>query len=885
MKSLTAILQNTVLAIFFFTFAFTCSASGQMNNQVRSPEKFFGFEPGSDRELISYEQLIDYLHRLDKSSPKIKMVEIGKSPLGKPMYVAFISSAENIVNLDKLKNINKELALNYDLSNEKREKYFSEGKVFVLGTLSMHSDEVGPSQAAPLIAYNFITSDDSDITKYLSDVVYMMVPCHNPDGMDMVVENYKKYKGTKYEGSSLPGVYHKYIGHDNNRDFVTLTQEDTKAIAGIYNKTWFPQVMVEKHQMGDRGPRYFVPPMHDPIAVNVDAGIWNWTGVFGSNLMTDMTKAGLKGVSQHYLFDDYWPGSTETAIWKNVIGFLTECASADYATPVFVEPNELRVYGKGLSEYEKSVNMPQPWPGGWWRLGDIVQYEIISTKSILKTASLHRKEILKFRNDICKSEVMRGKTEAPYYFILPQTQHDKSELVHLVNLLDEQGIDLYKLNQTITIDNKIYQKGDIVIPMAQPFRAFIKEVMEKQNYPVRHYTPDGKVMKPYDITSWSLPLHMGVASDEINEKIEIPASQLNKIIFPFNLKEKPADNFKSLVFTINNNESYKAAFLASKLGLDVQRLTGKTTIGGKPLPAGSFIVSANKSTKSKLDELLENLTVSPLFIQNENEFETEKFNIPKIAVVESYFHDMDAGWTRFLFDKYFIPYKTIKPGEFEKTDFAKNYDVVVFPSENKSVLMEGKYKSGEGYTISNYPPEFTKGIGKKGMEKLMTFLDKGGIIVSWGNSAELFMGTLTIKRTEKDKEEFQLPVRDISKNLSKDGLYVPGSLLKVQLKDAHHLTYGMNNELGIFFRGRPVFATSIPHFDMDRRVVALFPKENILISGYAEKVEKLKNRTAMVWLKKGKGQLVLFGFNPEFRGSTNSSFKLLFNSLLLRKIE
>ncbi|MCP5046959.1 MAG: hypothetical protein GY940_07285, partial [bacterium] len=275
----------------------------------------------------------------------------------------------------------------------KRETLFKKGKVFVLGTLSMHSGEVGPSQAAAPIAYDLITTRDPLKSSWLKNVVYMMVPCHNPDGMDMVVAHYKKYKGGKYEGSYMPGVYHKYIGHDNNRDFVTLSQADTRAIAGIYNLHWFPQVMVEKHQMGATGVRYYVPPNHDPIAENIAAGIWNWVGIFGSNMIKDMTKKGLSGISQHYLFDDYWPGSTETCIWKNVIGFLTEAASSNYATPILVEANEIRVIGKGLSEYKKSINMPLPWPGGWWRLGDIVQYEIESTMSILKTASLHTRDI------------------------------------------------------------------------------------------------------------------------------------------------------------------------------------------------------------------------------------------------------------------------------------------------------------------------------------------------------------------------------------------------------------------------------------------------------------------------------------------------------------
>ena len=95
----------------------------------------------------------------------------------------------------------------------------------------------------------------------------------------------------------------------------------------------------------------------------------------------------------------------------------------------------------------------------------------------------------------------------------------------------------------------------------------------------------------------------------------------------------------------------------------------------------------------------------------------------------------------------------------------------------------------------------------------------------------------------------------------------------------------MEDEIGVFYRGQPVFTTSIPRFDMDRRVIATFSKDDILLSGYAENEDKLKNKSALVWLKKGKGQLVLFAFNPQFRGSTNVSFKLLFNSILLKKIE
>jgi len=566
----------------------------------------------------------------------------------------------------------------------------------------------------------------------------MMVPCHNPDGMDMIVDHYNKYKGTKYEGSSMPGVYHKYVGHDNNRDFVSLSQSDTRAIAAIYNKDWFPQVMVEKHQMGSSGVRYFVPPPHDPIAENIDAGIWNWIGVFGSGMMKDMTRDGLKGIAQNYLFDDYWPG-------------------------------------------------------GWWRL------------------------------------------------------------------------------------------GDLVVPLAQPIRSFIKEMLEKQVYPIRHYTPNGEIMKPYDITSWSLPLHNGVDVKEVtvyNPELPKAWKQING---EYDLKKGLMTEFWGLALPVERNESFKVAFYALSLGLPVERLISPLIHQGKTISTGSFIIYG-LSGKDKLDRLYNEMSVDPVYLEEKPVYLAEKFNMPRVALIETNMHDMDAGWTRFLFDTFHLPFTVVKPGDFEKTDFTTGFDVVVFPSNNKDILKEGKYKSdGDDYYISDYPPEFTKGMGEKGFNNLIKYLDNGGLIVSWGSSTDLFSGTLKIKRSDTETEEFQLPYSNISKKL--EGLYVPGSFVKIELKEDHPITLGMPPESGVFYRGNPVFSTSMPNFDMDRRVIGRFPEKDILLSGYIEKEELLSEKSCLVWLKKGKGQLVLFAFNPQFRASTAADYKLLFNALLLDRLQ
>jgi len=871
---LSLVISFAILAVFV--------TPQQLNAQseIPKPEEHFGFVPGSDYMLFTYEQLIEYLEKLDKASPMLKLVENGQSPMGRKMYIAFISSEENINNLDRLREINKELALNPDLSEAQQAEYIREGRVFFLTTLSMHSTEVAPSQALPLIAYQLVTTDDPLIKKYLDDVVYMAVPNHNPDGMDFVVENYNKYKGTQYEGASLPRVYHKYVGHDNNRDFVTLSQEDTKAIARIYNLDWFPPVMIEKHQMGSTNIRYFVPPSTDPIAENVDAELWSWATVFGTNMLRDLTSAGISGVGQKTIFDDYWPGSTGTSMWKNVISMLTEAASVKDATPVYIEPNELSV-GKGLGEYEKSINFPMPWPGGWWRLGDIVKLEIESTISTIKTSSLRKDDILRYRNNVCKREVEKGKTEPPYYYVVPQQQADQSELIALVELMKEHGINTFQLTEDYTLNGINLKAGDIVYPLAQSFRPFIKEVMEKQDFPVRHFTPGGEIIRPYDVTSWSLPLHRGLVSHEIKTRdtgFEALLKPLTGVYDPLKEEYKlPA------IFPVTSNGSFKAAFIAMQNGLKVSRLNLETKIDDKTYGKGSFIIQGDNT--ELFNNIVKEAHTEPGFIEEPGTLEMTPVSMPRIALVETYFHDMDAGWTRYLFDTYKLPFTVIHPDEFEKTDFEKNYDIVIFPGTGKNYLMNGKPGSEDNPSMSSYHPDYQKGMEKKGRDKLMLFVNGGGKVISWGQSTDLFTGMLEITLDKDKKEEFMLPFSNTADQARRNGLLVPGSLVRMKLKQDHPLTLGMPEEVGVFYRGNPLFNTSVPLFDMDRRVIGVFPKKEILMSGYAEKEELLSEKPAMIWLKKGKGELILYSFNPQFRASTQATYKLLFNALFPIKEE
>lgn len=860
----------------FFALLFSLSINHLFSQSITKPVQHFGFEPGADRMLFTYEKMIDYFKVLEKQSRRIKLIQIGSTSFGKPLYMVCISSEENISNLQELKDINAKLALNYSLTQQEVDKLKLKGKVFLLGTLSMHSNEVAPAQAAPAIAYKLAAASSEDTLTWLQNVVYMMVPSHNPDGMNMVVENYLKYKGTKYEGSRLPGIYHKYSGHNINRDFITLNLPENKAISHLSSKEWFPQVMIEKHQMGSTGARYFVPPNHDPIAQNIDESLWSWIGLFGANMLNDMTALGQKGISQRYLFDNYWPGSTETCLWKNVISMLTESASVKTATPIFIEKNELKVWGKGISEYKKGSNFIAPWEGGWWRLSDLIAYEMSSTLSLIKTSSVYREQILQHRNDICKKEHAKGLNQPPYFYILPAEQHDRSELGRLVSLLHEHGVEVKRLSSNISVENRNFSKGDIVVPLASPFRAFIKEVLEKQEYPERRYTPGGEIIKPYDITSWSLPLSMGVEALEINSasiEIEQNCESISEIAF----NQESNATGKYIILDARNNESYKAAFTSMAKGVKVSRTSEAVYVEGSSFPEGSFVIPVESA--DMLNGL--NLFVKPTRTDSIKSDQMVEVSLPSIALVESWFHDMDAGWTRFVFDTYNIPYRVVRPNELVHLKLQKEFGIIIFPNQDADLLMQGKRKRENELYLMNLPPEYTKGMGEKGKQNVLKFIDNGGVVLSWGQSVELFFELQKIEKNES-VEEFTLPVTNVYKNLEKEGLEVFDAHLKVDVLQNHPLTYGLKKSIPILFTGDAIFETSIPTFDTDRRVILSFPEGNPRVSGYTSKGKLLENKAAMVWVKKNKGQLVLLGFSPQFRASTPVSYKLIFNTLLLK---
>ena len=221
------------------------------------------------------------------------------------------------------------------------------------------------------------------------------------------------------------------------------------------------------------------------------------------------------------IFDSYWPGGTRnTAWWKNVAGLLTEVASVRIATPVYIDEGELSGGRKGLPEYTRRSNFPTPWKGGWWRLRDIVEYELIATWALAETSSQYRQEFLTNFYRMGQEAVDAGNEEPPYGWIVSPDQHDPVAAGHLVDLLIEHGIRVFSAAAPVKVDYATYPAGTHFIPAAQPYRAFLLTMLRPQRYPEVVPYPGGPIFPPYDVTSWSLPISMGVEVVEIDHPLE-----------------------------------------------------------------------------------------------------------------------------------------------------------------------------------------------------------------------------------------------------------------------------------------------------------------------------------------------------------------------------
>jgi hypothetical protein len=644
--------------------------------QVPTPESHFGHPIGVDRELLDWDKVVAYFQALAKTSEKIRVAELGKTAEGRPFMAATISSASTLRNLDRYREIQNKLADPRRTTPAESARLIAEGKTVVLITCSIHSTEVASTHSAIQFVYNLLTQDTAKFRAILDNVIVILVPSQNPDGLDIVTRWYRKTLGTPYEGKSPPELYQKYVGHDNNRDWYVFSQPETRLTVSLEN-AWHPQIVYDAHQQGAYASRMFVPPWLDPIDPNVDATLSQEGNYLGLAMASDLTAAGKRGVVTHALYD-FWAPARQYTAYHAGIRILSEAASASLATPLTVRPDQIEATGLGYNPRARSWNYLEPWEGGTWRLGDIVDYQLIAFESLLYQAAIRREDLLRNFYEVGERAVART---SPYAFVVPREQADPGSARKMLELLRFGDVEIERAGAAFLAGSKHYAEGSYIIRMQQPASSYAKTLLERQHYPDLREYPGGPPQRPYDVTAQTLPLLMGVATDTIDGPFSV-ASSLTKS-FEFE-PQRP--------LAASDINTWRAVNKIWTSGASVWR----------DVATGDF----SEHPASQSIEL----------------------SRPRIGLYKSYMPAIDEGWTRWLLEDFGFAYQSVLNPEIEAGGLRQHFDVIVFPDQPASQITNG-------FEQGSMPQEYIGGLGKKAAANLKTFAQQGGTLVFLNRSS------------------------------------------------------------------------------------------------------------------------------------------------------
>ncbi|HEV8138875.1 MAG TPA: M14 family zinc carboxypeptidase, partial [Pyrinomonadaceae bacterium] len=413
---------------------------------IPAPKDVIGFTPGDDRKLASWAKVVEYFQKLAASSDRVKFEQIGKSTMGAPFVYATISAPENLARLDLYKDIQRRLADPRTLGRGARaevtaEGLISNGKTVVAITCGIHSTEVGSYLSSMLIAYRLASSNEPEIQEILKNTIILLVPSTNPDGVDIVNNWYQKTLGTPYEGTDPPELYHKYTGHDDNRDWYAFTQVETQLVVDKILNVWHPQIVHDIHQQGAMGSRLFLPPYMQPVEPNVPKQIVEGYTELGNYLAQEMRASGFKGITTDSTYDA-WSPSRAYSHYHGGVRILQESASCRLATPITVKFDQLQSR-EGYDPQKESANFGPIWRGGEWHLRDITNQMTTVAFLLLKHAAQNRQHWLQRFYEIEKEGVRPRKPGEVAGFTIPRLQ-DHYDTDRLLNILHRGGVEIFQ---------------------------------------------------------------------------------------------------------------------------------------------------------------------------------------------------------------------------------------------------------------------------------------------------------------------------------------------------------------------------------------------------------------------------------------------------------
>ncbi len=889
--------------------------------QLPGPVEALGREVGADHFLANYTQLTAWWEQLAAGSDRMRLEPLGKTAYGLDMQLAILSSPENLARLDEIREINARLALGRDVDEAVARDLAARGRTVIWIDAGMHATESVAAQNILELVWQMVSRDDAEVRRILDEVVLLVCPA-NPDGMEMVAN---AYMATGRVGG-IPVLYQRYAGHDNNRDYYAGNLVETQHIMGALYRRWFPQVVYNHHQTAPRGTILFTPPFRDPFNHNVDPLVIRGIDLVSAHMNHRFSAEGKPGVISRSgaSYSTWWNGGLRTTVYfHNMVGILTEA---------FGSPTPSRVE-QSLSRRVPYSDYPDPIGTQDWHARQTIDYLQTANFAILDLASRYREEFLHNAWRMARRAIDRGSrdhwTPTPYLaaiqrerdeqrreagasgegglgaasvvdafedpdlrdpqiYVLPVDQPDFAAATRLVRALRRAGVEAERLTAAVDLpDGTRAAPGSFVLRAAQAFRAHLRDMLEPQWHP-DDVGASGDPIRPYDAAGWTLSMQMGVEVVRVLDAIDIPTAAVEDVEVGFTARAMPADaSGYWLDHRCTNQFILVNRLLAA--GERVHWAEAPVQVGGETWPRGAVHVRATPGAQRIVAAGAHELGVRVAAVDVDPAGPVRRLSKVRVGLFDTFGGNMPTGWTEWVLREYEFPVELVYGDRIEAGDLNADFDVLVFhtglpstrarstgrtrtqtPTDATDRKLQDALPPFEDW--SNLAARRTPISRERGLAALREFVESGGTLVALQDEA-----TAAIAHFDLPLEEGTYVEADGARRATDSSeFFVPGSLLRMEVRDEDYLGYGVAVDQVGMFRRSPVFAAT-----GDGVVTAAtWPTaEPVLASGWAIGTEHLHGKIAAARVPRGAGQFVLFGADVVYRGQPVGTFKLFFNAI------
>ena len=895
---------------------------------VTSPQDFLGFEIGADYHLASYSQLQAYWTRLASESPRMVLQEIGRSAEGRPQLMAVVTSPENHARLEHYRGISRRLAMAEGVTESEARALAKEGKAVVWIDGGLHASEVLGAQQLMETVYQLVSLADEETLRFLDDVIVLLVQA-NPDGQELLADWYMRDPDPlKRTTGGIPVLYHKYVGHDNNRDSYMVNMPETWNMSKVLYIDWVPQIMYNHHQVGPAGAIMFAPPFRYPANFNIHPLVLSQLEQVGLAMQNRFVEENKPGVTMRGggPFSTWWNGGLRTtAYFHNVIGLLTE--SQGNPTPIEIPFVPSRILPSG--------DAFMPIAPQTWHFRQSIDYEVTANRAVLDFASKNREQLLlnmwragadqirkgsedtwtlspkriaALRAALARdgkperflgpqtgalagyfssgvpaeyfaSELRKPEDRDPRGYILPADQPDFPTATKFVNTLLKNGVTVERATRDFQVQGKRYPANSWVVRTAQAYRSHVLDMFEPQDHPNDFKYEGGPPNAPYDNAGYTLAYQMGVDFDRILDGFDGPFERVTtELASPFPGRVADAQGAAGFLLSHAQND---VAIITNRLlaeGRSVNWLKDPITVRGRTYPAGTVYVPTAPGVVENLETWASELGVDISGVTSAPVVDMLELNKVRVGLWDEYGGSIPSGWTRWLFEQFEFPYQVVYPQTLNQGGLRNQYDVLIFVTD----AIPESDGGGGGFEIfgsapAEVPAEYRDRLGeitvKETVPQLLEFLEEGGTILTVGTSVALARHA-GLPLTNHLVDGAGAP-------LTEEEYYIPGTVLRVHVDNSRPVAWGLNDQVDVFFDRSPVLRLQPAAVGAGVTPLAWFDSDAPLRSGWAWGQHHLNGGLAMAEAKVGNGNLFMFGPEITNRGQPHGTFKLLFNGIFL----